>query len=934
VRTAALDVIGEMHSQLGPVLHAFIKSNAIQPSIMTLLEKAIYSRPYDHTAQSMERRLKCITLSVSTNSTSQPSSMSILSIPTTDLVASLSSDYLSRLNSTEGKTAWKIRRDALDEIKMNVGKCGGLIATNGSSFAALKQLFAALCSRLNDSQSNLKPMAATLIGAILSLVDDDSKAKLGRIVFAALLSGAMNDMKKTMRDAALSAIAMGTEQSKQNGGGTNILAVESLIVCFESSLSEAALKSSGLPDILSFLNDRLQSFYSIETTDKPNFISVHSQLAKVIVLSLISSKSEIRSASEKLLNTCATSGIVPMEDIDNEIRKLLPAQQRSVRSIIPKISTQDQELVDSFKQASARARTAPIRTTSSSQQPVRQTTAKCTSASSSVHNSLSSEKHNDINPLHSSTAKKSTKDQRLSLLSRGDHWPFYPEEPSGNVILQTVCKSWSQLISAQSIQVLFPNGGLRSHEDAVGGCELISRSINCSESFVNQLDLIFKWTSCALLSRDHTSGLRSLLSMLQLMFKRLLEISYVMQDSEAIILLPYIVEKASVAKSQFKDQFADVLSLIRNGLYPLQRYGSIICISVIAKSKSSPARSLAAIECTTCVKEVGTGALGRNGVEKIAKALSIEKLLDIRVVYLDLFDAVTTKSSLEKVIELCTGDGITDKAKEMIIDRCSKRPLTAPPPNHTKSKNEIDRNHLKTSIPTRKSLTRTSTDSLNAGMEKEHQFSSSSVVTGTLKSRLQRLRDETQKTEGSTSQPTPEPTELESLDVYTNSLDDVIAMINGDITIVTGLKAVQRLCLVAKNASDGPLSASQLESLRQDISSDLDRFVETFASALKCAFLYKAGTGVLPCPLIEEIVDALTYVFRTPEYSNAISQQAVECCIQEAVHALLDDRLDASKGAKADRTGIIVKAINKVSFHVIDLVIIINTVISIFYCNS
>jgi hypothetical protein len=208
------------------------------------------------------------------------------------------------------------------------------------------------------------------------------------------------------------------------------------------------------------------------------------------------------------------------------------------------------------------------------------------------------------------------------------------------------------------------------------------------------------------------------------------------------------------------------------------------------------------------------------------------------------------------------------------------------------------------------------------------------VVTGTLKSRLQRLRDETQKTEGSTSQPTPEPTELESLDVYTNSLDDVIAMINGDITIVTGLKAVQRLCLVAKNASDGPLSASQLESLRQDISSDLDRFVETFASALKCAFLYKAGTGVLPCPLIEEIVDALTYVFRTPEYSNAISQQAVECCIQEAVHALLDDRLDASKGAKADRTGIIVKAINKVSFHVIDLVIIINTVISIFYCNS
>lgn len=925
---AALDVIGEMHSQLGPVLHAFIKSNAIQPSIMALLEKAISSRPF--TAQSIERRLKCITLSVSTNSTSQPNSMSNVSIPTTDLVASLKSDYLSRLNSTEGKTAWKIRRDALDEIKMNVDKCGGLIATNGSSFPPLKQLFAALCSRLNDSQSNLKPMAAILIGAIISLVDDDSKTKLGRIVFAALLSGAMNDMKKTMRDAALSAIAIGTEQSKQNGGGTNILAVESLIVCFESSLSEAALKSSGLPDVLSFLNDRLHAFYSIETTDKPNFISVHSQLAKVIVLSLISSKSETRSASEKLLNTCATSGIVPMEDIDNEIRKLLPAQQRSVRSIIPKISTQDQELVDSFKQASARARTAPIRACSSSQQLVNQMTAKGTSmtASSSVHNSSSSETHNDINPLHSSTAKKSTKDQRLSLLSRGDLWPLYPEDASGNVTLQTVHKSWSQTIPAQSIQVLFPNGGLRSHEDAVGGCELISRSINCSESFVNQLDLIFKWTSCALLSRDHTSGLRSLLSMLQLMFKRLREFSYVMQDSEAIILLPYILEKASVAKSQFKDQFADVLSLIRNGLYSLQRYGSSICISVIAKSKSSPARSLAAIECCTCVKEVGTSALGRKGVETIAKALSIEKLLDIRVVFLDLFDIVTKKSSLEKVLELCTGDGVTDKAKDMIIDRCSQRPLAAPPPNHNKAKNEINQNHLKSSAPARKSVTRTSTDSLVAGMEKKRQFSSSSAVTGTLKSRLQRLRDETQKTGESTSRPVPEfPTGVESLDVYTNSMDDVKAMINGDVTLETGLKAVQRLSLVAKNASDGPLSASQLESLRQDISSDLDRFVETFASAIKCAFLYKGGEGVLPCPLIEEIVDALTYVFRTPELSTVISQHAVEYCIQEAVHALLDDRLDASKGAKADRTGIIVKAINKVIFYVIVLVIIVATII-------
>ena len=936
VRDAALDVIGVMHTQLGPVLQGYIKSKDIQSSTMSLLEKVISGCPHDAKAQLTERMLKCVTLSVPKNVASQPNS-SILSIPTTDLVASLKSDYLSRLNSTDGKVAWKIRRDALEEVKMNVDKCGGLIATDGISFPPLKQLFAALCSRLNDSQSNLKPVAATLIGTILSHVDDDSQAKLGRIVFAALLSAAMNDMKKTMRDAALSALSVGTERSKQNGEGTNLIAIECLTICLESALSEAALKSSGLPDVLYLLSDKLDSLYSAEKTEKPNSIVVHTQLAKVIVLCLLSSKSEIRSATDKLLTTCTKSGIVPLEDIDNEIRKLLPAQQRTVRSIIPKISKQDQELVDSFRQSSSRA-SNPIRPSSSSQQPVRQMIAKnnqpnrpstsshqpgrqaiAKSNQVSAHDAPARVAYDETNPLHSSSAK-STKEQRLTLLSRGDHWPEYPEEPGGSATLQTICKSWSQLISTSSIQVLFPNGGIRSHEDAVGGCELLSRSIEYSDSFLLQLDLIFKWTACALFSRDHTSGLRSLLSMLQLLLRRLRELSYVIHDFEATILLPSILEKAGIAKSQFRDQFLDVLSLIRSEeLYPLQRYGSIICMSVIAKSKSSRARSLAASECSSCVKAVGTAAIGRKGVETLAKALSHEKVIDIRMSYLDLFDSVVQKSSLERVLELCTGDSITDKTKDTIIDRCSKRPSTAPVPNHSQSMHQNDPKQLRLRTPSRSSVTRTSSVSPRSSKGASDQsLSSSSAVTGALKSRLQRLRDENQ-TGGSLPCPAPKPSnDIDTLDIYTNTLNEIRAMINGNVTSEKGLQAIHRFCLAAKNTNDASLvgvglNASHIASLRRDISSDLDIFVETLANALKFAFVHGGEHSALSCPLIEETVEALTYVFRTPEYSSSISQQSLECCLREAVHALLDDRLDASKGAKADGTGVIVKAINKVS---------------------
>ena len=952
VREAALDVIGVMHSQLGPVLQAFIKSKDIQSSTMSLIEKVISDCPHDAKAQLTERMLKCVTLSVSKNPASQPISSSILSIPTTDLVASLKSDYFSRLNSTEGKAAWKIRRDALDEIKVSVDKCGGLITTDGGSFPPLKQLFSALLGRLNDSQSNLKPVAATLIGTILSRVDDDSQAKLGRIVFVAVLSAAMNDMKKTMREAAVSALSMGTERSSQNGGGANLIAVECLIICLELALSEAALKSSGLPDVLSLLSDKLDSLYSIESTQRQNSISVHTQLAKVIVVCLLSSKSETRSATDKLLSTCTKSGIVSQEDIDDEIRKLLPAQQRTVRSSIPKISKQDQELVDSFRQASSRA---SIRPSTSSQQPVRQMIAKGNQpvrpntsnrhrqttaknipmpASLSTHAAPASETYDEADPLYSSSAK-STKEQRLSLLSRGDHWPEYPEEPDGTATLQTFCKSWSQLISTASIQVLFPNSGIRSHEDAVGGCELLSRSIEYSESFLLQLDLIFKWAACALFSRDHTSGLRSLLAMLQLLLRRLSELSYVIQDSEATILLPSILEKAGVAKSQFRDQFLDLLSSVRSEqLYPHQRYGSIICMAVVAKSKSSRARSLAASECNSCVKVVGTAAIGRKGVETLAKALSLEKVLDIRMSYLDLFESVVQKSSLEKVLELC-GDAITDKTREMIIDRCSKRPLSAPVPHQN------DPNQFKLRTPSRKSVTRTSSISPWASNgASDEPLSSSSTVMGTLKLRLRRLREENRTTGGSLPCPAPKSsTEIETCDTYTNTLNDIKAMMNCSVASEKGVRAIHRLCLAAKNTTDESLNGSQIESMRRELSLNLDLFVETLANALNFAFAHRGTKAELPCPLIEETVEALTCVFRTPEYSSSISQHSLECCLREAVHALLDDRLDASKGAKADGTGIIVKAINKVGCEAVIFFWILSSALSHFLsrieaCNA
>lgn len=890
LRNAALDVFGEMHSQLGPVVKAFIKSKDIQSSTTSLLERLMSMHP--HNTNATEREMKCITLLASNNSSKhgsspQPNASSLLSIPTTDLMAELKSDCISRINTTEGKAAWKVRRDAMEEVKVSVNKCGGLITTEGKALLSLKELFLALRSRLNDSQSNLKPVAATLIGSLLNHLDSESQATLGKVVFAQLANAVMNDMKKTMRDAAVTALSMGTEQDEQNGGGVNQPAIECFIVCLESQLSDAALKSSGLPDVLAFLAGRLEECFPVDDDaagNSTNALSVNRQLGKVLVMSLLSSKAGSRSAAEKLLSICTSSGIVPSEALDKEIGKLLPAQQRTVRTSIPKNSIRDQQLVDTFKRA---ANKQPVRPSSSLRKPVQRSQPAISSIDVTSAPPIS---NNEANPLALSGLTKSSKQKRLSVLGRNDNWPEYPEDPSGDIAtFQTLCKTWSHLISPSSIQLLFPKAGLRSHEDAVRGCELLAKSIDYSRSsssfLEEQLDLIFKWLACALSARDHTSGLRSLLSTIQHLFQRLCELSYVINDPEATILLPYIIEKAGIAKSQFKNHFIALLSCIRtNKLYPTKLYGSNICMKVVGKSTSIFARSLAASECTLCVQEVGAGAISSKGVSTLAKALSQEKLTDIRKFYLDLFDIVVRKTSLDKVLSLCVG--VSDTTKEQISDWCSKQSLITP---------VNDPQPSKLSIPgSRNSTLRTSTSPRSDKADPGLQFSSSSKAAEQLRSRFQSIK------------PADE--------VYTRTMDDILAMINHTGAPENGQRAIRTLGLAVKGDSDG-LNASQVDILRQSITSDLDRFIMTMAGTLKVSFEHD-GTAYaeLPSPLIQEIVTAMSYVFRTPEYAVAMSQESIECCLREAVDALLDDRLDTTKGAPTG-VGSLVKTINKLAMR-------------------
>ena len=159
-----------------------------------------------------------------------------------DLVGEISNDCLTRIATKEGKNAWKLRKSAMDEVRAAIEKSNGLISTEEKHLSQVASIIKALRNRLDDSQSNLKPLAANLIGDILGSIDAVAQGKLTKLTFSQLLSSAFTDNRKPMREACMTALKQGTEKLEIDGGGKNSLSIEALILPVTNILKETQYK--------------------------------------------------------------------------------------------------------------------------------------------------------------------------------------------------------------------------------------------------------------------------------------------------------------------------------------------------------------------------------------------------------------------------------------------------------------------------------------------------------------------------------------------------------------------------------------------------------------------------------------------------------------------------------------------------------------------
>eukprot|EP00977_Amphora_coffeiformis_P028441 scaffold35161_cov153-Amphora_coffeaeformis.AAC.5 len=690
VKRETLATVKEFYRHLGPKFRAVLLSNAKKPAERDEIDKCLQAAEYDPSLMA-NGALKQSVASFSGQAKDGAGGSDAFALPKFDLLSALPNDVIQKMNSKDGKAAWKIRKEALDAVDNAMNTCTGLI--DSTSAKPLVELTRSLRDRLSDTQINLKPLAAKAIGKVLGNTDPVAQAKLGKIVYATLLGAAMNDIKKPMREASLESINQIIRSPEIEGGVVNHSAIEGLVTGLVSEITEVAVKSIGLASVLQFLKSLVGDFPNLDEVTASRGESLGEQYAAVLIECLISSKSDTRSESTSLVKEYAEKGVISSSTFKRVSEKLKPAKQRSIKPILENLTGSPNASPEKENHHSS-SRSQPREVESDSQRMPSVVNGRDGSGFSRSHTeSRPTATENRKADIGGKDGKDDNEDAEIThplvtkvatrVQPRAMTWPEYPEEPVGPAIFSNLKKGWSTFLPQTSVMKLFPANGIKKQDDAQEGCELLSSAVLMDRSrddpvVIEQLPYLLKWICFVLCSKEATVGLQALLGLVQEVFHFLVARGRELDDAECMILIPFLIEKAGGAKGRFRDSLLEIVSVLRtHELVPAKRLGPIGCVSVIERSGHAKARSLACQLCLGCIESAGLAGIGKKGVVAAAKTLSEEHIPENKSVTLDLLESILERmgGDIQKLVRIC-GPSFDGKSRELLEERWQKKDRT------------------------------------------------------------------------------------------------------------------------------------------------------------------------------------------------------------------------------------------------------------------
>ena len=545
------------------------------------------------------------------------------------------------------------------------------------------ELLRALRERMTDSQSNLKPIAASLIADCVFSLDQSSAAKYFKVGALSLLSAAITDNKKPMREAAFAALDKCTKVN-HSPDIVNTSVIQNLLPPLLSSLKDDAKKGGvGLAEALNFVRERCEHFAKFNpSTSNTKTQQMEQTLTAELLASMCSAKSDVRAAGEKLLQAFVEGEVTTSESVFREVGKLKPAQQRDVGALVSKFAKNPTSSA-SAKPAPSEPKTRATRKSSSvtnspikKSRPSAATTAAAAAPSEVDPAPMSGSSHPFFGGAH--VTSYIGKEQRVSSLYRKkENWPDFPELPDNLLFTTTFKKNWSPLLSPAAVAAFFPASGMKKQDNSIPGCEVISAAIDYEVSSAlvashiqDQLDLILKFLASAFCSKENSSGLDSLTSTLSKLLDFVIDNGYELHDVEARCIIPILVEKSAVAKGRFVERFSTILSKFKSVVQP--KVMGTICVNVVDFSKNQKARGAALVQLKSCVDKGGIQTVGKKGLVTVAKGLD-DSGTDVRSASLAIIEAIVVKHGFDanKLARLL-GSNLSARGKSLILERVKR----------------------------------------------------------------------------------------------------------------------------------------------------------------------------------------------------------------------------------------------------------------------
>ncbi|CAI5727538.1 unnamed protein product [Hyaloperonospora brassicae] len=615
VRSAAIGLLSVMYSQLGPPLLSILNLDTWKPALAETVKNEFKKTGYDSAKAlaSVKRHVKDHDESMSTAADSGALFGRV------DVSSHFTKELFESMKNESDKGAWKKRGEAMDTVQAICEGAGCAIEFTRS----VQEVLRSLRARLNDSNANMKVKAANVIAVVAASVGSDI-AKMSKILGASLIAG-VADNKKTMQSAAIQAL----HKWVCHNGKTSSSCMESLL----PSLSEGLLNTVGRAELLK---------WAVEHLSKCAKLDLHC-LVVPTVQCLMDKSSDAREKAQLLL-------VEVMKSVGKETvlttgcRDIQPAAMRALKPLLAKVC----ELAEASGDANASHRSGLLSgpCTTPTQAPVSLVAAgQETNGPENVHGGTrrrASTSTGCVTPVKSRIARPGTSKiittsssatcenadtdaaplLRMSTtknarISKGlyNHWVFETTSISEmNARKSEINAEWKPFLSPDFHAKLFAPSlekGMLSAMDGISSC-----IVHQAAEVIASLDLILKWCTLRIVD-NNVQALAKLLEVLIKLFGMLKDRGYQLDDVEAAIFLPYLLQESGQSKPRFRVRFRDVMKLVVD-VYSPEKYVSFL-VECINSSKNMKSRC----ECVDLVEYIvsvhGYQVVGRKCIRDVGK---------------------------------------------------------------------------------------------------------------------------------------------------------------------------------------------------------------------------------------------------------------------------------------------------------------------------